>query len=357
MHKTDPIGNHLKARYEAFWRNDVLDQPLVSIIAPAANAGNSLPEEQLPAMDPNAMLRYYTDPSRVLPRLRRQVARYHYAGAAFPQAFPVAPNLVALEAAFLGGHYTITTGTGWCEPSIQDWATRAPMTVQANNEWWQMSQRLLQEGPSQLADVAVLGIPDLQGGGQILDLLRGTERLALDLIEHPEEIVKAIEEINTAWFYYWRRCNDLLHSDQQGYLDWLGIWSAIPAVTVECDFSIMISADMFNEFFLPGVRWQTEQVERSIYHLDGEGSIRHLDALLSLDTLNGIQWVPVDANQTKLQWISLFKRIQDAGKLLVMGVAAHEVQPLLKALNPKGLLISTSCSSAQEAEALSAALV
>ena len=127
-----------------------------------------------------------------------------------------------------------------------------------------------------------MGIPDLQGGGQILDLLRGTEQLCVDLIENSEMVKRAMKEIDDTWLYYWKTCNQCILDYQDGYCDWLRVWSDEPAVTVECDYSVMISTDMFEEFFLPSIEKQTQWVQRTIYHLDGEGAIRHLDSLLEL---------------------------------------------------------------------------
>ncbi|MDP6778422.1 MAG: hypothetical protein QGI83_16830 [Candidatus Latescibacteria bacterium] len=197
-----------------------------------------------------------------------------------------------------------------------------------------------------------MGIPDLQGGGQILDLLRGTERLAVDLIEGPETVKQALEEVDASWFQYWEACNCLILRYQDGYVDWLGVWSDTPAVTIECDFCIMISPAMFQELFLPGLKRQTKAVGRTIYHLDGEGATRHLDALLELDTLDGIQWVPGAGAKPMGEWIPLLKRIRDGGKLVVASCAPSEVQPILSALHPEGVLLSTRCNSTEEAEDL-----
>jgi hypothetical protein len=203
-----------------------------------------------------------------------------------------------------------------------------------------------------------VGIPDLQGGGQIVAEMRGSQRLAIDLIDHPGRVKAAIEKVTLSWYEYYRACFDVIHRQSSGqrygdgYVDWLGIWSDRPAVTVECDFSGMISPAMFREFFLPAAKMQTEMVERSIYHLDGPGAIGHLDTLLSLPRLNGIQWVPGAGAEPMLEWLPLLRRVQGAGKLLVLSCEPWQVIPLLSELNPSHLLISTACSSVAEADML-----
>ena len=189
-------------------------------------------------------------------------------------------------------------------------------------------------------------------GGDCQKSLRGTEQLCIDLFESPTEVKAALEEIDRSWFKYWRGCNDPILRHQQGYVDWARIWSECPMVTVECDYSCMISPDMFEEFFLPSVIRQTAMVDRSIYHLDGPDAIRHLDALLALETLDGIQWVPGAGAKPAGEWIPLLQRIQEAGKLVVMSCGPEEVPVLLDSLEPGGLLLETRTASPTDADDL-----
>lgn len=76
-----------------------------------------------------------------------------------------------------------------------------------------------------------------------------------------------------------------------------------------------------------------------------------MDYLLNISELNGIQWVPgagapgVDCPR----WFPLYKRIQEADKLLILPeVAKENIKKLLGNLSSKGLLISTSCGSEKE---------
>lgn len=195
----------------------------------------------------------------------------------------------------------------------------------------------------------MVGIPDIQGGGQILALLRGTAELSIDLLEAPAEVHSAMREIDDTWLVYWQRCRDLILRHQDGHMDWVGVWSEQPMVTVECDYACMISSDMFNEFFLPSVKRQTEWVDRTIFHLDGPGAVRHLEALLELETLDGVQWVPGAGAKPVSEWMPLLHQIQKAGKRLVARVQPAEVEPLLAALEPRGLLLQTGTATDSDA--------
>jgi hypothetical protein len=337
----------VRARYEAWWEGELADRPLLVVTAPRdGGRSDGAPE------NPDDLFDWFTNPARVIPRVERQVADTHWEGDAFPVVFPVSTSLPAIQAAYMGAPYLIVPGanTGWSSPCIADWQTPPRFAVDPDNRWWRLTQTLLEAGGKASKGRYCVGIPDLQGGGQIVAEMRGSQRLAIDLFDHPGAVKAAIQSVTLAWYEYYRACFEIIHRHSlpqqpygDGYVDWLGIWSDRPAVTVECDFSGMISPAMFQEFFLPAVRLQTEMVERSIYHLDGPGAIRHLDALMALPRLNGIQWVPGAGSKPMIEWLPLLKHIRAAGKLLVIGCEPWEVRPLLRELGPAGVLISTSC--------------
>jgi hypothetical protein len=336
-------------RYEAWWEGELLDRPIIQVTAPRTSR-----ELESPPADERELLMWFTDPDWVMSRLEREVATTYYAGDAFPLVFPVSGSLAAIQAAYLGCPYRVEpiSNSGWAEPTIQDWDELPEIKVEPDNWWWKRSQVLLALGAQRGSGSYTVGIPDLQGGGEILALLRGSERLAMDLLEHPDCIVPAVDQINWAWLYYYRRCFEIIHTYQDGWVDWLGIWSDQPAVTVECDFNAMISPQMFSRFFLPAVEQQCAWIGRTIFHLDGPGALGHLGALLALPGLNGIQWVPGAGAAGMAGWIPLLERIQSAGKLLALSCEPWEVDILLTELQPEGLLLQTQCSSPAEAEEL-----
>jgi len=337
----------VQERYEAYWHGEIIDRPLVKVTAPRPSAE----PPDLP-VDEEDMLDWATNPERVMRRLVREVESTYWGGDAFPLVFPVFPGLVAIETAYLGCPYRLAphAGTSWSEPIIHDWDDVPTLEVDEDNFWWRTTRELLELGARGGVGRYCVGIPDLQGGGHIAVMLRGTERMAMDLFDYPEQVKEAIEAVNLAWLHYFDQCFEIIHRWQDGYVDWLGVWSQVRAVTVECDFSVMISPEMFKQFFLPALEQQLEWVDRTIYHLDGPGELAHLDTFLSLRRLDGIQWVPAKTRMSN--WIPLLQQIQGAGKLLALGCRPGEVKRLLTELRPEGVLLSTSCSSVEEADAL-----
>jgi hypothetical protein len=339
----------IRQRYEGWWEHEKIDHPLLRVTAPTKDYRAPVPPE-----DQAGLFAWLTDPKLVIPRLEGRIAATFYAGDAFPWADPMSQGLAAIQAAYLGAPYHVDaeTLTGWADPLLTGWTGRFMIAPDRKNPWWQATLRLLDDGARVGKDRWCAAIPDLQGGGEVLALLRGSEALALDLRDFPEMIVPAIAEINAAWKFYFDACYAAIHAWQEGFIDWLGIWSDLPAATVECDFMVMVSPGMFERFFLPGVEEQVRMVKRSIFHLDGPGAVKHLDLLLSISRLRAIQWVPTPERPSPLDWLPLLRRIQAAGKGVVLACAPAEVASLLNELDPNELILTTECETPQDAEEL-----
>ncbi|NPV08457.1 MAG: hypothetical protein HPY83_10935 [Anaerolineae bacterium] len=336
----------IQQRYEAWWEGEVVDRVPIAVHAPKA----ALPEEDVA---PEQLVAYWTDPETVMERQRRVLAATYYGGDAFPVLRPVSGGMVAVLAAFLGAPlHILNRQTTWTEPIIADWDYCPPLGFDPTNPWWMKVSRLLEAGAREAPGYAYVSIPDLNGPGEILARLRGAERLAVDLIEHPGEVLAALPRINQAWYRYWQACNGIIHQHVGGYVFWMGLWSERPAVDLQTDFSIMISREMFDRFFLPFVEEQTRLVPRTVYHLDGPGAARHLDSLLALPRLTAIQWVPGAGAPPMSRWLPLLRRVQARGKGLCLFCEPWEVSVLLNELEPEGLFLSTSCDSPEEADAL-----
>ena len=82
----------------------------------------------------------------------------------------------------------------------------------------------------------------------------------------------------------------------------------------QCDFSYMISPEMFDEFCRPELEATCRRLGRSIYHLDGVGQLPHLNSILEIEDLDGVQWVPGDGKPPQSQWPEVYEKIHRAGK-------------------------------------------
>ena len=339
-----PDWAQARKRMEAWWEGELLDRVCIRITAPIKQDSRPQP----PPVPPEELESWWMDPALVIPRLEADLARIWWGGEAFPVMHPVSTRIPAIPAVYLGCPLSfVGTSTAWCSEIIHDWAHPPELRFDETNKWYRKSVELFRAAGERAHGKYCLGGPDLNGPGEILARLRGSQNLALDLVDNPATVREAMGNINLVWMEYWHAINNVINEYVQGCVGWMGLWSDLPAVELECDFSIMISNDMFRDFFLPHIRRQTEWVARSVYHLDGPGAVRHLDSLLELPRLTAIQWVPGAGAAPMTEWIPLLKRIQDAGKRIFIDCRDHEVEPLLTQLRPEGLLLSTRSVSVE----------
>ncbi len=147
-----------------------------------------------------------------------------------------------------------------------------------------------------------IGFTDLGGNLDILAHLRGTQQLLIDLVDLPQEIDRLVRETNQLWL----QCYEALYALTSlgcGITCWGPCWSPRRGYLLQSDFSYMISPLMFERYVLPDLAACCEALDYAFYHLDGKGQLPHLDMLLALERLRGIQWVPGDGQPQAEHWL------------------------------------------------------
>jgi hypothetical protein len=75
--------------------------------------------------------------------------------------------------------------------------------------------------------------------------------------------------------------------------------------------------------------------------------LRHLDTILALPEIHAIQWVQgVGTDQPIMQWLEVIKKIQSAGKGVIVDLQLDELEPFMAAMSPQGLFL---CLDAEQA--------
>jgi len=163
----------------------------------------------------------------------------------------------------------------------------------------------------------IMTLPDLGGIMDILASLIGAENLMFALVDEPEEVKRVQREIQRAWYEAYRDFSEAL-APQGAITDWNGILSRERGYIPQCDFSYMLGPEMFDEFVMPILREDMKRLKHTIYHLDGIGAQKHLDALLTLPELNAIQWVYGVGQPGPYAWVDLYQKVLDAGKQIMI---------------------------------------
>lgn len=221
-----------------------------------------------------------------------------------------------IAAAYLGADLILTReGNIWFGYGKQTDIRDLHFEFDPRNKWYVRTGEIMKAAHRLFGRHAVIGHPDLGGVLDILATFRGTQKLLLDLYDHPEEVLRLIGEIKALWRGYFRAFCEVVPREG-GYCDWSGILSAVPVYMTQSDFSYMIGPAMFDAFALPELAETCGLLERGCYHLDGIGELPHLDSLLKIDALQLVQWVPGDGKRDRDGWRGVYDKILDAGKRL-----------------------------------------
>jgi hypothetical protein len=209
------------------------------------------------------------------------------------------------------------------------------------------NRRLATQAPGRF----VAGIVDLGMGVDLLASLRGADGLCFDLLDHPELVTDLLRHLRELWF---RTYATLYHAlpPGNGSNCWLNAWSSGRTYPLQIDFSCMVSVEMYRELFLEDLQAYCAWLDDAVYHLDGPGAIKHLDALLEIPCLKAIQWTAGAGQPAMPHWIPMLRRIQDAGKGVVIHIAPEDLPAIMAGLRPTGVCVSLGAPNPEAADAI-----
>jgi len=335
-------------RIRAWWEGEIVDRAVIQVWAPRKSAG----EES--RWNVWYLAQHPDDPDGAVCEFEKYCRGTFFGGEAFPNLFlNLGPGILA---AYLGCRVRVAEDTVWFEPPGElSWNDILKLELDPDNRWWRITQELT----SRIAELGegkfFTSVTDINSVANVLGHLRGNQKLLVDLIDHPVAVKEACWRIHKTWLACYRRLTGITQQHMPGSTTWMSVWFPGSGSDVQCDFAAMISPKMFEEFIVPHLADACFQLDQSIFHLDGPGQIPHLDILLDMPELDGIQWVPGAGNPGcgSPEWFPMYKRIREKHKLLVLpGVRKDEVSGLLEALPPEGLYIQTCCESEDEARRL-----
>jgi hypothetical protein len=307
--ETKPDYPEVLARFEAWWRNEPLDRPLVTIeVEPPQEA-------RLPQKQHASVRERWMDVDYVLDCVEARMAADVFLADTLPIYMPfLGPELCAT---LFGAELEfINDVTSYSIPVVKQ--VREVLAIKPNLDtpYWNTIRRLTEGSLQRGRGRWITGVTDLHTNGDLLAALRNPQDLCTDCADDLEGVRLACQYV-TDWFA--PMFNDLygrIRVAGQPCTTWTPAVAMAPWYTISCDFICMISKPMFAEAILPSLAREIDQMQYSLFHLDGPGALRHLDALLELPRLSGIQWVYGAGAGPAERWIDVYRRIQAAGKSL-----------------------------------------
>ena len=335
-------------RFEAWWHGEVIDRPLLQVLAPKSG----VPEESQPAY--SLPEEKWLSANHRIAAFEWQMARTYFAGDAFPYLDThIGPGTLSL---YLGARPEFHENTVWYGKCVDHIPSAKPPAFDEANPYWWFSLELAREGVKRLAGRALVSFPDLIENLDTISSLFGNRELLLALMDWPEKVHEFQRAVLPLYLEHHRRLYEIIKDEVGGScFSAFRIYGKGRIAKLQCDFSAMISPEMFEEFVAPYLAEQCRQLDHCVYHWDGPCALQHEGPLLAIKELEAIQWTP-GAGQPGLGdriWWPLYHRVRKAGKsLMLLNVTAAEGEALVEQFGPEGLDLVVSVSSEDEADDL-----
>lgn len=322
-------------RYDAFWEREMIDRPLTSITFSKENV-KTIKEKKYASHEEKWMDFEYRTENHV-----NNIENTVYYADSLPVVFPnLGPEIFS---AWCGCGYNFGETTTWSEPCIIDWEKdKDKGKLDKNSRYFKAMERftrmLLEAGKGKF----IVGLTDFHPGGDHLAALRDPQELCIDMLDNIDYVKEKLASSYPEYF----ECYDYFYKMIKEYDMPASTW--FPAIgrgkyyIPSNDFSCMISKSMFDEVFLPGIISECDFLDQSFYHLDGPGALVHLDSLLDIKKLNGVQWVCGASNEGFHKWVNVYRKIQEKKKSMVLYPTVSELDMIFETLKPEGVWLMMS---------------
>ncbi|MFH0918852.1 MAG: hypothetical protein V1913_00705 [Fibrobacterota bacterium] len=283
----------------------------------------------------------------------RQMARMRFIGDAFPKRFlNFGPGSMAT---YLGSKLETAEDTVWYHPLGRP-LQEIQIKTDKKSYWYNRIHEILDAGLSLWGNNVQMSLSDIGGNLDILASLRGTEELLMDLCDDPDRVEALSRDITREWIKVYDAEAAKIQSTCRGTTPWAPVWSKEKSYMFQCDLSYMFSEEMFDRFAVPDLQTCCDHIPASFYHLDGKAALKHLDSLLAIKKLKGIQWIPGAGQPEPQEWPEVLSKIRKAGKFCqVIYLTPQGAKKLKKTMDLRGCIIQVNMpdgATPEEAERL-----
>ena len=348
--KTKPDYAACMDRVEAWWDGRPTDRPPITLSVRSGRTPREVPSHHATHAERKMDLAYMLDATAADIEAGAFVAEH------FPRFIPaLGPEVCAT---CYGCEMEIAQNTSWTRPCVGNIRDVLKLAPDLTGRYWQWIRRATDESIRRGQGRWITALTDMHTNGDIVAAVRDPQAFAIDYMDDYEGVKLACEHVRPHAKVFYDDLYSRIAAAGLPCCTWGVAVSRGTMYYVSCDFICMISPKMFAETILPSIQWECRQLDRSIFHLDGPGALKHLDALLAIPELNAVQWTYGAGHGPAARWIDVYRRIQAAGKGAEVHLAdLNDLRAIMDALPPKGLWLCLGGSySPAEAEAILADL-
>ena len=331
-------------RVDAWYQCEIVDRVPVRFMAHNAFLDTGVDYAQLSPAERRAR---WFDVEYQVDLFERSIEGRTFHGETFPIYWPnLGPNVYA---AFYGTELEFGEVTSWSEPIVRDWADMQSLKLDRDNVYFRKIEELTRHALERCQGRYLVGYTDLHPGIDCAAAWRGMDRLCVDMVDSPEKVQELVKRAIADFEEVYRYFDDMLKAGGQPSSSWMGIPSFGRMHIPSCDFAALISPRLFREFALPVLEREVQGMTHNIFHVDGKGVARHLDAILSVPEVHAIQWVQgVGDDLPIMQWVPLIKEIQARGMPVIVDLSKEELEGFMAVMDPEGLFLWVATETEEE---------
>jgi len=258
------------------------------------------------------------------------------------ETFPVYwPNLSAVVYnMFLGQKAEFDDMTAWTQECVDDLDHPPDLKIEWDGPYFKKIEEMTFRALEQADGRFMVGFTDMYAGIDCTMGLRGTEKLCMDLIMNPGGVNRLIDLAFAEYFEVYEHFDRILKDHDQLSVTWMNLPSFETINVLAADFAVNISTEHFDEFCLPITRREAEHFVHNAFHMDSPGVGKNVDSILTLPNMPVIQWVQGYGDDSPImQWVPLIKKIQEAGKSVIVDLQTGELDEFMKKVDPTGIML------------------
>lgn len=342
MFKYKPDFEQAQKYCDAFWVHELIDRPCTMVFAQKTK--EFVPMSRLQAVDDDFGVSFLA--------AGKYLEGTAFLGEAMPGFRPgFGPDQMA---AFLGMPLKInpeSRDTSWTEKIVENWKDFMPLRLDENNATWQRMKEFHRAGESFCKDKCQLLNIDLHSNIDCLEAMRGAEKLLFDLIDQPQIVDELVKQVRPVYKQIYDELWQYGDKAAIGSNSGMQLYSRGKTDYIQADFICLLSPDMFRRFVLPAIKEEAEFLDDAIFHLDGPGALKHLDALLTIEEIKVIQWLPGAGCKPNYDWPEVIDKIQNAGKAAVLYGTCEEIKSFHGRYRPELVVYHATAETQDEGEA------
>lgn len=334
-----PDFDRARGCWDALWNHEIIDRPCTMLTV--ARTPDASGYSRIIAVD--------DDFAGVLSECDAYLESHAFLGEAMPAFRPgFGPDQMA---AFLGAPLTISQGsdqTSWSEKIVTDWDSFLPLHISEDNPYYKGMKAFHSAAETHCEGRCLLREIDMHSNIDLLEGLRGAERLIFDMIDNPDTVLKAMSQAREIFKQVHKEFSQYGSKDAWGTTSGLPMYDRGRFNRIQADFIALLSPDLFRTFVLPAIEEEVQYLDRSCFHLDGPDALNHLDDLLAIKELDAVQWVPGVGNKHQTGWPEVLHRVQKAGKIIILHLSAETLKSIHGEYAPERLVYDARVDSVEE---------